>query len=430
MKKLFLLPSCLFLFASGQAVGGVNTDDENAQLAIAPDAVKIEVPQIKTGAFWQPGDFSKQESSVGWSQTAFSTPPGFEARKNFWIDIYTKYSTHQAVIHDAQYLEIIYKVVDFSIIDQNATLTNHEKEKARRGLIKEEKHVIQSMLLHIQALEETPSRLSPDELKIFQKFRYVYGKKRFVTAADRHHLRMQLGQRDRFMLGVYYSGRYIREIESIFRNEGVPVELSRLPFVESSFNINARSRVGASGIWQFMRSTGRLYLKSDRFTDLRNDPIHASKAAAKLLRANFRLLGSWPLALTAYNHGPGGVAQIVKKMRTSDINEIVWNTTRRRFGFASENFYAEFLAALEVESNCEKYFGKLEVSPPLTYEEIELPIAIKYSKLTQVLGENVQILDPFFTPEVIDGLRIIPKGFLIRIPKDQKEKFISDLSKT
>jgi membrane-bound lytic murein transglycosylase D len=381
-----------------------------------PEPARLEMPGQTVQ--WKAPDFTKQENVLGWSAHAFDTPPGFDTRKDFWIDIYTKYSTHQAVIHDSHYLDIIYKIVDFSLIDSDKTLTSHAKEKQKRNLIKNEKRKIHDELLNISHLEETPGRLSADEAEIFKKFRYVYDKKRFMQAADRHRLRMQLGQKDRFQQGIFYSGRYIREMESIFRKEGVPVELTRLPFVESSFNINARSRVGASGIWQFMRSTAKLYLKSTPIVDFRNDPIQASRAAAKLLRSNFTLLKSWPLALTAYNHGPQGVSLIVKKMKTGDLNEIVWNTTRRRFGFASENFYAEFLAALEVESHCDQYFGKILVSAPLSYTERNLPSDIKFSELQKSLAFNLDVYDPFFTKEVLEDRKKIPSGFMIRIPKE------------
>ena len=156
--------------------------------------------------------------------------------------------------------------------------------------------------------------MTPEQHTIFKSFRFIFEKNKFKIASERNRLRMQLGQKDRFVLGIFFSGRYIREMEKIFREEKVPIELTRLPFVESSFNLYAYSKVGASGIWQFMRSTGRLFhLRIDNICDLRNDPLAATRAAARLLRMNYEMLKSWPLALTAYNHGPRGVSSIVKK---------------------------------------------------------------------------------------------------------------------
>jgi membrane-bound lytic murein transglycosylase D len=108
-----------------------------------------------------------------------------------------------------------------------------------------------------------------------------------LNAAHRKRLRFQLGQKDRFLDGLYQSGRFLSFMEDIFKKEGMPLELTRLPFVESSFNIRARSKVGASGIWQFMRSTARLFIKLSPAIDERNDPLRATEAAARLLRYNF-----------------------------------------------------------------------------------------------------------------------------------------------
>jgi membrane-bound lytic murein transglycosylase D len=386
-----------------------------------------------TGTYWKAPDFSKQESALGWTSSAFDVPPGFHRRMNFWIDIYTKYTTHEALLHDAHYLDIVYKILNFSDIDNNTDLSAYEKSKAKKKRIKEEKVKIREQLTRIQKLEDTPSKMTPEDQELFKKFRFVFEKNKFKVAAQRNRLRMQLGQKDRFVLGIFFSGRYIREMEKIFKDEQVPMELTRLPFVESSFNLYAYSHVGASGIWQFMRSTGKLYkLKVDSIKDLRNDPIEATRSAAKLLHFNYKLLGSWPLALTAYNHGPGGVSKIVKELKTNDINEIVWNTTRRRFGFASENFYAEFLAALEVESHAKKYFGNVQVSPPLEYDEVQLPRAMKFGELALSMKtdkddgvERARLYNPFFTRAVLSGHRKIEGGYTVRVPKSTKDKFLA-----
>src|SRR4029078_12446805 len=122
----------------------------------------------------------------------------------------------------------------------------------------------------------------------------------------------------------------------IFRQEGLPIELTRLPFVESSFNLRARSKVGATGLWQFMRSTARLYMRMDASADERNDPLRATRAAAKKLRDNFEMLQSWPLPITAYNRGPSGVKRLTEKLGTTDIVDII-DVRKGHFGFASAN---------------------------------------------------------------------------------------------
>ena len=84
---------------------------------------------------------------------------------------------------------------------------------------------------------------------------------------------------------------------------GVPIEIAALPHVESSYNPDARSHVGASGIWQFTRSTGRRFMRVDHVVDERNDPFAATRAAGRLMAYNYSITGNWPMAITAYNHG-------------------------------------------------------------------------------------------------------------------------------
>jgi membrane-bound lytic murein transglycosylase D len=135
---------------------------------------------------------------------------------------------------------------------------------------------------------------------------------------------------------------------AILRRHNVPEEVAALPLVESGFNPQARSKAGAVGLWQFIAPTGRRYLTITRRRDDRRDPIRATEAAARLLKHNYEALGSWPLAIMAYNHGTEGILAAQAVVGSSAVDEIIARYTGPRFGFASKNFYAEFLAALEV----------------------------------------------------------------------------------
>src|SRR5260370_33573295 len=100
-------------------------------------------------------------------------------------------------------------------------------------------------------------------------------------------------------------------------------------------------------------------MRVDGLVDERPDPSSATEAAANLMLYNYRLLGTWPLAVTAYNHGPGGLRRAQDELGTSGIAVIVKRYQGKTFGFASRNFYVAFLAALEVDRNAEKFFGPL-----------------------------------------------------------------------
>ena len=141
-----------------------------------------------------------------------------------------------------------------------------------------------------------------------------------------------------------------------------PGALALLPLVESSYE-NARSSAAALGVWQFTRATSRNYLQVSKRVDERLDPVKSAHAAAKLLNDNYDALGTWPLAITAYNHGRGGMLR-AKDAHGSDLPTIINEYRSPLFGYASMNFYAEFLAAADVYEHRAEYFGPLDLDRP------------------------------------------------------------------
>ena len=370
---------------------------------------------------WSPPDFSKQEGALGWSSDIFKVPPPMEERVQFWKDIYTKYTSDQGLLHDSRYINVVYEGVDFSDITQNPDLTDVQKEKARRKRVKDKKKEIAERLKRLQTVKD-PSTLEGDDRRYWDLFAKIDEPKKFIEAAGRKRLRFQLGQRNQFAAGIFQSGRYIRQMEDIFRQEGLPIELTRLPFVESSFNLRARSKVGATGLWQFMRSTARMYMRLDSAADERNDPLRATRAAAKKLRDNYQMLGSWPLAITAYNRGPSGVKRLTQKLGTTDITEII-DVRKGRFGFAGANFYANFLAALDVEQNADKNFGILEVLPELRGAEIQIMknlFAKEFMKWFNDDMELAQLLNPHIADTVWKNRAPLSRKHILRVPLVQE----------
>nr|BFD60750.1 hypothetical protein CKG001_28570 [Bdellovibrio sp. CKG001]BFD64163.1 hypothetical protein BdHM001_28440 [Bdellovibrio sp. HM001]BFD68357.1 hypothetical protein HAGR004_33790 [Bdellovibrio sp. HAGR004] len=357
----------------------------SAPMAMAQgDLASQVVPQVmgrnpEESRPWRAPVFSGQESFLGYHDEAFAIPKGMEKQVQFWVDIYTKYSTNQGVIHDAENVETVYEVVD---------LTGLVGERAQQKKIDEVKKVI--------------------GLKLSQE--------------ERDRLRFQLGQKDRMQDAIFYSGRYIEEMEKIFRDAKVPVELTRLAFVESSFNIMARSKVGASGIWQIMPYTAKPYKMITPTVDKRNHPMEATKLAAKLLRQNYGMLQSWPLAVTGYNHGPTGVRKMTENYKTRELGELIANVrSRKSFGFASRNFYASFLAAVEVEKNANKYFGSVVWSKPLDAQDLKLPVSVKYKEIVSWFDgddRKAQIFNPHLTFKARKG-HPIPAKTVIAVPKDK-----------
>ena len=275
---------------------------------------------------------------------AFATNPslpsdGLEQRVDFWKKIYTQYGADDVVIHDRVYVNLIYDIA--------TDATQNEKTSN-----------VKSALREIQANLDSPEDLSPAAVAVKQT---ILAQGLTVTPSliedllDNVHA--QLGVKERFRDGVVRSGRYVDQFRQIMTNQGVPSELALLQLVESSFQ-NVRSKAGAVGVWQFTTGTGRSYLRITSKVDERLDPVRSSEAAARLLRDNYSALGAWPLAITAYNHGRGGMLA-AQREHGSDLPKIIDEYRGPVFGYASMNFYSEFLAAIEIYDNYPQYFGEL-----------------------------------------------------------------------
>src|SRR5262249_36999906 len=190
---------------------------------------------------------------------------------------------------------------------------------------------------------------------------------------DRIHT--QRGVTERFRAGIVRSGRYLDSFKRIMEDNGVPAAFALLPLVEASYE-NARSSAGAVGVWQFTRGASLGYLSVGRRVDERLDPVKSARAAAKLVKANYDALGSWPLAITAYNHGRGGMLR-AKAEHGSDLPTIINEYDGPLFGYASMNFYTEFLAAMDVYAHRQDYFGTLTLDRPFAPTPTLTPTPVK-----------------------------------------------------
>jgi membrane-bound lytic murein transglycosylase D len=160
-------------------------------------------------------------------------------------------------------------------------------------------------------------------------------------------------------------------------------------------------------------------MRIDGAVDERRDPFRSSEAAARLLKANYGELDSWPLAITAYNHGTGGMRRAIRATGTDNIETIVRNYNGPAFGFASRNFYVSFLAAEEVERNAEQYFGPVRRDAPERVTVINVPAYLSAGTLEQTLGlpqETLKAYNPALLPDIWQGRKYVPRGFPLRLP--------------
>ncbi len=345
---------------------------------------------------------------------SFPVPHQIEDNVNFWRNVYGNWSRGQVAFYDEEHLGIVYDVVDLP-----EAFVGGYNSADQRDFVNSREAQIGARLASLEAKEATGAGLTSEEQALREKIVSVAGPQAIAGAHQR--LKAQRGVRERFRSGLEISGRYDKAFREIFRAQGVPEDLAYLPHVESSFQVNARSTVGAAGIWQFMPATGRIYdMHVGKTVDQRLDPIIAAEGAGRYVRDAYDRLESWPLAITSYNHGVGGM-QRARSEFGDDFGRIVQEYKGPAFGFASRNFYAQFLAAREVAGNPDKYFPEgVAFEPPLSTERVvlnnSLPIhavANHYGVDTDTLSDlNLAWLNP-----VRNGRAHIPASTTVWVPR-------------
>jgi len=332
------------------------------------------------GLAFAPGK-SQSENKPG-TEVHFPLLPGLEHRVEFWKKVFTEYSTSQLVFFDPNEMTKIYEVLDVG-------------EESR-----------------------TPE--------------YVTGERERIAAlhgVDLERVRAQRGIKERTAAGLKRSGRYIAQMQQIFRDRGLPAELTYLPVVESSYDNSARSHAGALGMWQFMRATGRQFMRVDRSIDERRDPIESTRAAAEFLKQSYESLGNWPLAITAYNYGPGGMARAVAAIESDNLVDLIRDYYHPYWGFPPKNFYAEFLAAVEIGKNIDRYFPELQLDPPLAIREIELKTSVSLAALAKNTGlSRDQLLA--WNPALTAQVRSVPAGYRVKPPVDSNAQPVIEVAQS
>jgi membrane-bound lytic murein transglycosylase D len=352
------------------------------------------------------------QADAGVTTDPFPSVPGLRPQVEFWIEIFTQLQQNEVLLHDSRYPRLRYEVftlpatVNEGLSRDQASFLNARKER---------------LAARLKTLERKHGRgesLNPSEQELLRQVEAMGGPDAISGAAQR--LRAQRGLREPFLAGVWRSGRYMAQMRRIFAEENLPQDLALLPHVESSFNIEARSTAGAAGIWQFTRPTGRRYLHVSDALDERLDPIAATRAAAAYLRSANELLGDWALAVTSYNHGTTGVLRASNR-HGPDLERIVREYDSDSFGFASRNFYTEFLAVREILSQPEKYFdAMLKLDEPVQLESLVLPRPTSASRIAHVVGSNVERLaevNPAWLDKAIRGKVALPSNTVVWLPE-------------
>ena len=364
------------------------------------------------------GEWDKPPVNYGASST-FPVPPEIEPNVDFWRHVYGIWSRNQVAIHDDVHMDVIYEVAR---LPGRARATR----SPRRVLSVPASATTRTGCATWKRRVSTNQPLSAQDKELLAKFDRAGGTRALYGASER--VRSQRGLRERFRRGMEISGRYEKSFRETMRANGLPEDLAYLPHVESSYQTNARSSAGAAGVWQFMPATGRIYMKVNGVVDDRYDPIVSANGAARYLSEAHNRLGSWPLAITSYNHGQGGMAN-AKAQYGHNFGKIVQNYQGKSFKFASRNYYAEFLAAREVAGHPGRYFPEgVNFESPWPHDRLVLRSSMPADHVARHYGVStgsLASLNLHFREPARDGRAVLPTGTTVWLPSGSMQRVAS-----
>ncbi len=225
------------------------------------------------------------------------------------------------------------------------------------------------------------------------------------------------------------SHRWIPFERTILAEEGVPLDLVYLSMIESGYSAYAYSWARASGLWQFISSTGKMYgLRDDFWVDERRDPAKATRSAARYLRDLYREFGDWYLAWAAYNAGSAKLRKAISMYKSRDFFTLAHAGSYLRK--ETKHYVPKLIAAAIIAKHPERFgFTDIEPEGRLDYEEVEIADAMEIDLLARLSGasvEELQALNPalrrWCTPPARNG-----KGYVIKVPKGTGETLLASL---
>lgn len=241
----------------------------------------------------------------------------------------------------------------------------------------------------------------------------------------RNYIEMYAGRRKNQVSYMLGEGKYYFSLfEEALDREGIPLELKYLPVIESALNPIARSRVGATGLWQFMASTGKMYdLEINSLVDERRDPVKSTEAAAKYLKDLYGIYGDWNLVIAAYNCGPGNVNKAIRRSGgQTDYWAIYPYLPRETRGYVPAFIAATYIMNYYNEHN----ICPIECSNPASMDSLVINKNVHFQQIANVINipvEDLRQYNPQFKSDIIPGEY---KGYALNLPIQKLSAFIDN----
>lgn len=430
---IFLSAHSLAAYARAGSRASFDSGEIATQVDLAPqNPFQLEnlfSPQLKSSTFQK--ILKDPEHRV--QAEAFRTiPKALRSRTLFWLKIYGLYSSQQFVLFDSEDPDLIYEVIDLRPLAQEISHPVRY-EWARSDKIESriaEYHAAFKNLANSPQSRAHPK--TPLEKKLVRLLLHSRKRSKLSIAEYHRQFRGQTGQRDQVLQGLNRAQPYWRWVEEILTQQGVPADLAKIALVESSFNTQAISRVGAQGVWQFMPDIAKhwLRLNDSAKIDERLSPLKSTLAAARLLRHNRQLLGTWPLAITAFHSGTRPFIEHSRsKLQKMSLGKLFSSEPgAARLGWAGRNYYCEFLAmnlAIHYQDWLYNVGDLKQNARDIRFLAIEHPMSLlQVSKQFHFKMSTLLALNPD-----IDSYNVLlPSNMLIAVPA--KNTDLSDLLST
>jgi membrane-bound lytic murein transglycosylase D len=223
--------------------------------------------------------------------------------------------------------------------------------------------------------------------------------------------------------GLRRSGQFMQMARRIFREEGVPEDVTWLGQVESAWRVKALSPAAASGLWQFIPGTGRTYgLRQTAWVDERNSYEKATRASARYLKDLYNHFGDWELAMAAYNTGQGNVDRAIARSGSRSFWKIYPYIAQE-----TRNYVPNILATMLIAKNPERYgFRNIRPEAPLSYDVVQVPTATSLQLVAQATSTSVDYIR-MLNPELRRDTTPRGEAHQVRIPAGKANQFVAAL---